>query len=72
MRSTQIHENHRLPIFAPLAVACALERKDWWLFGALALTTLANLAPHDPNLVMALGYPSNEIYGGPGLAWPHG
>jgi hypothetical protein len=70
MLLTQIHENHLIPMFAPLAVACALERKGWWLFGALALTTLANMALHDPNLVMALGYPADEIYGGPGLAWP--
>jgi dolichyl-phosphate-mannose-protein mannosyltransferase len=70
MLLTQIHENHLIPMFAPLAVACALERKGWWLFGALALTTLANMALHDPNLVMALGYAADEIYGGPGLAWP--
>ena len=70
MLLTQIHENHLIPMFAPLVVACALERKGWWLFGALALTALANMALHDPNLVMALGYPAEEIYGGPALAWP--
>jgi hypothetical protein len=26
--------------------------------------TLANMALHDPNLVMALGYPADEIYDG--------
>jgi hypothetical protein len=57
-------------MFAPLLIACALERKGWWLFGALTLTALVNMALHDPNLVMALGYPADEIYGGPGLAWP--
>jgi hypothetical protein len=70
MLSTQIHENHLLPMLAPLLIACALERKGWWLFGALTLTALFNMALHDPNLVMALGYPAEEIYGGPGLAWP--
>jgi Gpi18-like mannosyltransferase len=70
MLFTQIHENHLLPMFAPLLIACALERKGWWLFGALTLTALVNMALHDPNLVMALGYAAEEIYGGPGLAWP--
>ncbi len=70
MLLTQIHENHLLPMFAPLAIACALDRKGWWLYGAFALTVLANMALHDPNLVAALGYPLEDIYGGPGLALP--
>jgi hypothetical protein len=57
-------------MFAPLAIAIVLDRRRWWLYGAFALTALANMALHDPNLAMALGYPAEEIYGGPALAWP--
>ncbi len=89
MLLTQIHENHALTLFAPLALACAgdvaelrapprlsvsgtkpLTSASWWLYGALALTALANMALHDPALVQALGYPAEEIYGGPALAVP--
>jgi hypothetical protein len=70
MLLTQIHENHALTLFAPLALACAGGRASWRLYGALALTALANMALHDPALVQALGYPADEIYGGPGLAVP--
>ena len=70
MLLTQIHENHHLPLFAPLVLACALNRRLWIVYGALSLTALANMALHDPNIVMALGYPAKEIYGGPALALP--
>jgi hypothetical protein len=70
MLLTQIHENHALTLFAPLALACTGGRASWRLYGALALTALANMALHDPALVRALGYPAEEIYGGPGLAIP--
>lgn len=35
-----------------------------------ALTTVANMTLHDPKLFAWLGYPVNEIYGGPALAVP--
>ncbi|MBI5877355.1 MAG: DUF2029 domain-containing protein [Chloroflexi bacterium] len=70
MLLSQIHENHALPLFAPLALACAGGRASWRLYGALALTALANMALHDPALVQAFGFPGEEIYGGPGLAAP--
>jgi Gpi18-like mannosyltransferase len=71
MLNTQIHENHLLAMFAPLAIAAAvLDRQLWWFYGAFVVTVSANMTLHDPRLFAWLGYPSNEIYGGPGLAFP--
>src|SRR2546430_3521949 len=70
MLNTQIHENHLLPAFAPLAIVAALDRSAWWLYGAFAFTALANMALHDPALIGWLGYPKEEIFGGPALAIP--
>ncbi len=70
MLATQIHENHLLPMFAPLVLAAVKDTSAWWLYGAFTVTALANMALHDPNLVTALGYPAEEIYGGPALALP--
>jgi Gpi18-like mannosyltransferase len=70
MLSTQIHENHLLAMFAPLVIACVLDRQIWWFYCAFALTSVANMTLHDPKLFTWLGYPSNEIYGGPALAAP--
>jgi hypothetical protein len=70
MLNTQIHENHSLSMFAPLAIAAALDRHLWWFYGAFALTSLANMILHDPKLFAWLGYPINEIYGGTAFALP--
>ena len=70
MLNTQIHENHLLAMFAPLVIAAALDRQVWWFYGAFALTSVANMTLHDPKLFAWLGYPGNEIYGGPALALP--
>jgi hypothetical protein len=70
MLNTQIHENHLLGMFAPLVIAAALDRQVWWFYGAFALTSVANMTLHDPKLFAWLGYPGNEIYGGPALALP--
>jgi Gpi18-like mannosyltransferase len=70
MLNTQIHENHLLAMFAPLAVAAASDRQLWWFYGAFALTSVANMTLHDPKLFAWLGYPMTEIYGGPALALP--
>src|SRR5439155_16148875 len=68
--NTQIHENHLLAMFAPLVIAAVLDRQLWWFYGALVLTSVANMTLHDPKLFAWLGYPSNEIYGGLALAVP--
>ena len=70
MLNTQIHENHLLAMFAPLVIAAVLDRQLWWFYGAFVLTSVANMTLHDPKLFAWLGYPSNEIYGGPALAVP--
>ncbi len=70
MLNTQIHENHLLAMFAPLAIAAALDRQLWWFYGAFVLTSVANMTLHDPRLFAWLGYPPNEIYGGAALAAP--
>jgi Gpi18-like mannosyltransferase len=70
MLNTQIHENHLLPMFAPLVIVAALDRSAWWLYGGFAFTALANMALHDPALIGWLGYPNDEIFGGPALAIP--
>ncbi len=70
MLNTQIHENHLLAMFAPLVIAAVLDRPLWWFYGAFVLTSVANMTLHDPKLFDWLGYPSDEIYGGPALAVP--
>src|SRR6266404_3709414 len=70
MLNTQIHENHLLAMFAPLVIAAVLDRQLWWFYGAFVLTSVVNMTLHDPKLFAWLGYPSNEIYGGPALAVP--
>ncbi|HST30577.1 MAG TPA: hypothetical protein VLK27_07025 [Chthoniobacterales bacterium] len=70
MLNTQIHENHSLAMFAPLIIAAAFDRAAWWFYCAFMFTVLANMTLHDPRLFAWLGYPSNEIYGGPALALP--
>jgi Gpi18-like mannosyltransferase len=70
MLNTQIHENHLLAMFAPLAIAAALDRQLWWFYGAFVVTSFVNMTLHDPRLFAWLGYPSSEIYGGPALAAP--
>jgi Gpi18-like mannosyltransferase len=70
MLDTQIHENHLLAMFAPLAIAAALDRQLWWFYGAFATTSVANMTLHDPKLFAWLGYPPSEIYGGLALAVP--
>lgn len=68
MLNTQIHENHLLAMFAPLVIAAAIDRSLWWFYGGFTLTSTANMTLHDPRLFAWLGYPMNEIYGGPALA----
>jgi len=69
MPNTQIHENHLLPMFAPLAIAAALDGHGWRIYGAFALTAVANMALHDPDLLTRFGYSAQEIaYGPPALA----
>lgn len=70
MLNTQIHENHLLPMFAPLVIAVALDRSACWLYGTLTLTALANMALHDPTLLMWLGYASDDVTAGSALALP--
>ena len=70
MLSTQIHENHLLAMFAPLAIVAALNPQAWWFYCSFALTSVANMTLHDPRLFAWLGYPPSEIYGGPALAGP--
>ncbi len=69
--NTQIHENHLLPIFAPLLIAAVTtDRRFWWYYGGFVFTSVANMTLHDPQLFAWLGYPNDEIYGGPALAFP--
>jgi Gpi18-like mannosyltransferase len=71
MLNTQIHENHLLPMFAPLLIAAVItDRRFWWYYGGFVLTSVANMTLHDPQLFAWLGYPNDEIYGGPALAFP--
>ncbi len=55
MMTTEVHENWFYPLFAPLLVAAALDRRYRPLYAALSLTFLANLALHDPPLFALLG-----------------
>jgi hypothetical protein len=69
MLNTQIHENHLLPMFAPLVIAVALDGKGWLIYCAFALTAVANMALHDPNLLTRFGYSVEQmVYGTPALA----
>jgi Gpi18-like mannosyltransferase len=70
MLSTQIHENHLLPMFAPLILAIALDGRGWGLYVAFALTAVANMLLHDPSLLERCGYSSEQmVYGTPVLAF---
>jgi hypothetical protein len=53
--TTEVHENWAYPLFAPLLVAAALDRRYRPLYAALSLTFLANLALQDPPLFALLG-----------------
>ena len=70
MLNTQIHENHLLAMFAPLTIAAAFNPEAWWFYCAFAVTSVVNMTLHDPKLFAFLGYPINEIYGGPEWAGP--
>lgn len=68
MLNTQIHENHLLPIFAPLVIAAASDKSNWWLYAGLTFTAVANMLLHDPSLLTSLGYTLQEtVYGTPAL-----
>lgn len=53
--TTEVHENWAYPLFAPLLIAAALDRRYRPLYAALSLTFLANLALQDPPLFALLG-----------------
>lgn len=53
--TTEVHENWSMAMFAPLAAAAAGRPRYRPLYVALTLTTLANLALHDPPLRVTLG-----------------
>ena len=53
--TTEVHENWAYPLFAPLVVAAALDRRYRPLYAVVSLTFLANLALHDPPLFALLG-----------------
>jgi len=50
MTMTQVHENHMYVVFPLLAVAAAIDRRLWPLYGVLALTWCANMLLHDFDL----------------------
>ncbi len=50
MGMTQIHENHMYAVFPLLAVAAAVDRRLWPIYGVLALTWCANMLLHDFDL----------------------
>ncbi|MDO8690711.1 MAG: hypothetical protein Q7R39_11995 [Dehalococcoidia bacterium] len=54
MLPTRVHENHGYMVLPLLAVAMAGDSRLRWVFGALSLTFLANLALHDPPLTARL------------------
>jgi hypothetical protein len=68
MLNTQIHENHSLAMFAPLAIAVASDRSVWWLYGAFTVTAVVNMTLHDPALLTWAGY--DDVLGGSALAIP--
>jgi hypothetical protein len=69
MLNTQMHENHLLAMFAPLVIAAACDRRLWWLYAGFGVTTVANMALHDPHLLTLFNYSIEQmIYGTPALA----
>lgn len=70
MLSTQIHENHLLPMFAPLIIAVALDGTGWSLYLAFTVTALANMLLHDPSLLHRFDYSLEQmVYGTPALTF---
>jgi hypothetical protein len=78
MLATQIHENHLIPMFPLLLLACigdpgnhiGTSRKLWLLYGLFAITATLNMALHYPEILRVLVPQNPDVWGGREMAVP--
>ncbi len=71
MLATQIHENHLIPMFSLLLLACSpRDRKTWALYWLLAATTTLNMALHYPAILRVLAPQNPDVWAGAEMALP--
>jgi hypothetical protein len=70
MCATQIHENHLIPMFPLLLLACIGDRKLWQLYVLFAVTATLNMALHYPDILRVLVPQNPDVWGGPEMALP--
>jgi 4-amino-4-deoxy-L-arabinose transferase-like glycosyltransferase len=70
MLATQIHENHLIPMFSLLLLACPGQRRLWIIYGLFAVTATVNMALHYPDILQVLVPQDPSVWGGPELALP--
>ena len=70
MLATQIHENHLIPMFSLLVLACTGNRRLWVIYALLALAATLNMALHYPAILRVLVPQNPDVWGGAEMAAP--
>jgi hypothetical protein len=70
MLATQIHENHLIPMFSLLVLACPGNRRLWAIYALLAVTATLNMALHYPAILRVIVPQNPDVWGGVEMAIP--
>ncbi|MFZ2489425.1 MAG: hypothetical protein WAZ19_15035 [Anaerolineae bacterium] len=70
MLSTQIHENHLIPMYSLLLLAAVANRRLRWIYALLAVTSTVNMALHYPVLLHQFVPQNPDVWGGAELFLP--
>lgn len=70
MLSTQIHENHLIPMYSLLLLAAVGDRRLRWIYALLAVTSTINMALHYPVFLHKFVPQNPDVWGGVELFWP--
>jgi Gpi18-like mannosyltransferase len=68
MLATQIHENHLIPMFSLLLLACPGHRRRWLIYALFAVTATLNMALHYPQILRVLVPQNPDVWGGTEMA----
>jgi hypothetical protein len=68
MLATQIHENHLIPMFALLLVACGTDRRYWRIYWLFAVCATLNMGLHYPQILRWIVPQNPDVWGGAELA----
>ena len=68
MLATQIHENHLIPMFSLLLLACPGHRRRWTIYILFAITATLNMALHYPQILRVLVPQNPDVWGGTEMA----